>query len=34
MKMFGTTLNAKTLQIASYYELDEYDALESLLTGL
>lgn len=24
-------LNAKTLQIASYYELDEYDALESLL---
>lgn len=24
-------INAKTLQIASYYELDEYDALESLL---
>ncbi|MBK7804869.1 MAG: hypothetical protein IPJ51_00895 [Saprospiraceae bacterium] len=24
-------LNAKTLQIASYYEMDEYDALESLL---
>ena len=24
-------LNAKTLQIASYYELDEFDALESLL---
>jgi hypothetical protein len=24
-------LNAKTLQLASYYELDEYDALESLL---
>ena len=24
-------LNAKTLQLAAYYELDEYDALESLL---
>jgi len=24
-------INAKTLQIASYYELDEFDALESLL---
>ncbi|MBK6497430.1 MAG: hypothetical protein IPJ39_15235 [Saprospiraceae bacterium] len=24
-------LNTKTLQIASYYELDEFDALESLL---